>query len=385
MNKRKQFGCMLVDGNTLLFISSKDIFPALYKVDLLTKRSECLGEVPWEYYADESALIGKIDDMLIIAPRCHQRKFLKYDMTHSLFQVIWLDEDIWERDFSISAFSNVVRLGNSLFFVGNKSAIIVEYRKDSDDFVIHKLILPIGLSKEELSFFWCSAVLEENELYLPFLKGGLIKIDLKDFHVAYIEIPHNYQCFSMAVIDDYFWMMPNFGNKIMLFQWKSKEYHFIEVPIKSGNIPFMAAVDWGSEILLIPMHDETIFSIDKLTYMVSKKVVLNRLANNSRQRQFLLIYRNDEGNTYLQKSRSHELWCFSKNGDFEKETYDVTTDNIQELFAKSKMVKNKFWTESINVGIDFWLDILKGGEEENEILIQNCGLNIWTDLKRANL
>ena len=379
MDGKKQFGSMILYNKIIFFISCKDIFPALYKVNLNTNEIECLGEVPWENNLDENCLMEKIGNVIIIAPRWHEHKFLKYDIERSMFQIILLDQKLWTNDFSVSAFSNVVRLKESLFFIGNKNGVIVEYQKSMDQFYIHNLILSDGLNKEELSFFWNSAILVDGILYLPIKKGGLIKIDLENYITNYIEWENDYKPFSMNYIEGCLWIVPFYGNEIMLYDIKLNKFSFIKIPIKKEKTPFMTAIDFGEEVLLMPMFNGNIFSINKSDYIVSdrKDFRLEVSGNDEGQRQFLVIYRDEGGNTYLQKSGNYELWKFSKERIIEKKSFFIPFENIQKIFEKSKAAKRKLWFENVSVGLDFFLYCIKKDEGIEKVVSCKHGSDIW--------
>lgn len=383
MSGRKHFGSMLIQEEILWFISYGDIFPALYKFDLLTKEISCLGEIPWENNFEEFAWLGKIDETLVIAPRWHKRKFIKYDINQSSFETVFLEQDVWTGDFSIAAFSNVVQLENSLFFIGNKSGLIVEYQKDQDRFLVHNLTFPEGVAKEDISLFWNSAILQGNELYLPVRKGGLLKISLVDFRVDYTRIVDDYECFHMELIGDCFWIMPYYDNKIMLFNWKLGKYHFVVLPIEKKKTPFMTAIDFGDEVLLMPMSEKEVFSIHKTSHEVCEKSEFrfDALGRERFQRQFLAMCKDQNGNTYLQRNGSCELWMFDKQGGLKKETVFVSFESIQKIFENSRAAKMMTWQESISVETDLILQIIKNNKENNNMEENTFGLNIWNDLK----
>ena len=379
MDGRKQFGSMILYNELLFFISCKDIFPALYKANLHTNEVECLGEVPWEDNLDENCLMEKIGNMIIIAPRWHKHKFLKYDIERSVFQIVLLDQELWINDFSVSAFSNVVRLKESLFFIGNRNGVIVEYQKSMDQFYIHNLILPGGLNREELSFFWNSAILVEGILYLPIEKGGLIKVDLENYTTNYIEFANNYKPFSMNYIEGDLWIVPYYGNEVMLYNIKLNTYSLVKIPIKKEKTPFMTAIDMGREVLLMPMFKGNVFSINKSDYIISDKkdFRLEVLGKDEGQRQFLTIYRDEGGNTYLQKSGNYELWKFNKETIFEKHSFFIPFGNIQKIFEGSKAAKRKLWFENASVSFDFFLYCIKKDEGIEKVINCNHGSDIW--------
>lgn len=384
MNNQKRFGSMMIDENIFFFISYEDIFPALYKTNLLGNKIECLGEVPWENIFDENGLLGKIDNVIIIAPRWHKNKFLKYDIKLSTFKTILLEQEVWSGDFSTSAFSNVIQFNNSLFFIGNRNGLIVEYNGKDEQFYIHNLIFSSELNKEDLNFFWNSAILKENMIYLPIKKGGLLEVNLKNFRSNYIKIIEDYQCFTMTQINDHFWIIPYYGNKIMLFDLKSKKYNFITLPIEEKIMPFLTMINFGKEVLLIPMNDKFILSINKFNYEISYKKEFELDVIKENERQFLAIYKDINENVYLQKNRSRELWIFNKNGNLKKLSFIIPFENIQKSFEKSKAFKKMFWTENMQAGIDFILQIIKNNEKLENKVYNNHGSNIWRILTDIN-
>lgn len=383
MNNRKRFGSMTVIEETVFFISCDDIFPGLYKSNLTDKKVECLGELPWERYYDENALLEKIDDVIVIAPRWHRNRFLIYDLNLSEFHTIYLNQEVWLGDTSISAFSNVAKLGESLFFIGNKNGIIVEYNSKKKQFYIHNLEIPKELSKEELSFFWDTAILEKNVIYLPIKKGGLLKIDLKKFHLDYIEIKEEYQCFKISRIENTLWIMPYYGNRIMLFDLKSENQKFIDLPIEEKNTPFMTAVDFNREVLLIPMFDENIIGINKCDHRVykKKKFVIDDLKREQTKRQFLSIYKDANEKVYLQKNGNRKLWIFHKTGKFEEVFITIPFENIRKIFENSKTLRKMNLAENRETKLGFLFQLFKYGRDEKNQMNENYGINIWKFLK----
>lgn len=379
MGDKKCFANMVVDEENLWFISYEDIFPALYKVNLLTRNIECMGEVPWENNFGENSLLERLDNMIIIAPRWHKRRFLRYDIKSSTFHTFFLEQDVWENDFSISAFSNVVRWNHSLFFIGNKNGLIVEYCKLDGRFRIHNLVLPEDLDKDDLSFFWNSAVLKGNELYLPIKKGGLFSVNLMDFRTKYVKITDDYQCFTISLIEEEFWILPYYGNKIMLLDFDLQKHSYIELPIEEKMMPFMTVIDCDSEILLIPMSGNSIFFINKIDHQISQKqeFELETLEESQVQRQFLSIYRDSKGNTYLQRSRNSEWWIFNAKAQLRKEFFSIPFENIQKFFDESKAAKKKYWIENTNVGFDFMLRIINRNQNYEVKEKDNNALAIW--------
>lgn len=383
MNDKKQFSHMIVEGNTIIFISCNDIFPALYKIDLLENKIKCLGELPWDNGFQENILLGKIEDVIIIAPYWNKRKFLKYDMRSASFQCVFLEQEVWADDFFISAFSNVVQYNRSLFFIGNKNGIIVEYSKEHDQFFIHNIVLPKELVKEDLCFFWSSIFLIDNILYLPIEKGGLLKVNILDFQTDYIKLAYDYRCFSMSLIENQLWMMPYCDNKIMIFDLKTENYSIIEFFLQSEECPFMAAVDFGDEVLLMPMKSKKILSISKLNHKISEKkeFELDALKKEQIQRQFLAICKDKDGNTYLQKNGSLETWVINKKGILKKYSFFINYKNIKKIFEKSKAAERRLWMENININIYSILWILSYCNHINRVEKNNYGCKIWNCIK----
>lgn len=383
MNEYKRFGSMIINEEMMWFITFDDVFPALYKMNLMEKKIECLGEIPWEDFFDENALIEKIDETIIIAPRWHKKRFLKYNMELSIFQSVLLEQEVWTGDISTSAFSNVIRYKNSLFFIGNKNGLIVEYFKDDEQFYIRNLDLPKGIVKQELSFFWDSAVLKDSIVYLAIENGGLFEINLLNFQCKYREIDDNYKCFSMTLIDDCLWITPYYGNSIIRYNLSLEKYSSIKIPIELKKIPFMTIINFGDEILLIPMEDEKIFCINKFNKKISSARIpkYNKINEESVCRQFLAIYRDTKGNTYLQKNGSFDLWIFYQYGKFEKISISIPFENIIKNLKNSKAVKQKKWTENQKKDLEFILWILKNCESNRNIVDNKSGMNIWKFLK----
>ena len=148
----------------------------------------------------------------------------------------------------------------------------------------------------------------------------------------------------------------------------------------------MTAVDFGKEILLIPMENEKIFAIRKSTYEILEKqnFKLSKLKKNQIQRQFVAIYRDKTGNTYLQRNDSYELWIFNKIGTFKKMSFFVQFKNIKEIFKNSKAIKKGFWIENTNIGINCMIKILKDSKYIEQIRRNDCGLKIWDFIKGEN-
>lgn len=383
MNNRKRFGSMTVYEETLFFISCNDVFPGLYRVDLSDKGIECLGEVPWENYHDENALLEKIEDMIVIAPRWHKNKFLLYDLKARAFQPIFLEQNVWFGDTSVSAFSNVVKARGSLFFVGNKNGLIVEYCSKKNSFCLHNLTLPKELCKEDLNFFWNSVSIEKNILYLPIRKGGLLSLSLDDFHVNYIKFEEGYECFSMSRIGNILWLLPYCGNNVMIFDLNNQTYKYIELPIEEKNIPFITAINSGTEVLLIPMFAGDIIAVNKRNYGVSKKGKLgvNDLKKEQNKRQFLSIYRDVDGTSYLQKNGSFKLWIFGENGKFIEKSILVQFEDIQDILKSTYVFKRKFFIENMDIELQFMTRYLKNCQQKRNLVREKFGVKIWELLK----
>lgn len=383
MSNCLKFRSMTVDEETLFFIAYNNVFLGLYKADIAGNEVECLDEIPWVNSYDENILLEKINDVLVIAPCLHKNRFLLYDLKAKVFHSIFLEQNFWFGDITTAAFSNVVRFGKSLFFIGNKNGAIVEYCSIKNDFYVHNLMIPKELEKEDLNFFWCSVILEKNVLYLPTRKGGLILVNLENFCLNYIQGTGEFECFCMSRVDDVLWMMPYHGNYVMTFDMVTKKNKLIELPIGIRQAPFMTVIDAGKDLLLIPMHDENVIAIDKISYGVSGKGRLetNDLKHTQNKRQFLAIYKSIEGNVYLQKNGCFDLWIFEKSSNFRKKSFMISIEKTWNVLRELDIFKRRIFMENVDLGLVFISQALGIEHKEKGLTDGKYGINIWKYLK----
>ena len=148
----------------------------------------------------------------------------------------------------------------------------------------------------------------------------------------------------------------------------------------------MTTVDYGKEILLFPMFDKCILSVDKSNYKISEKhgFKMNALEENQTERQFSAIYKDSKQNVYLQKNGSSKIWILNREGFFSEVSIRIPFENIKNIYKSSKAIKRIFLTERKEIKFDTMMQILEMKQYEEQTINKKVGENIWRFLRSKN-
>ena len=329
MNEKTEcvFYSMCVEKKKAWFVSRDDCFQGLYCINLSNGSIICLGRIPIGF-RDSHALIGKVGNELIIAPRWEKSRFVKYDLQQNVFELVDLNVDLWNGNKSIAAFTNVVSIYDSLYFIGNNNGFVVEYNSVQKEFVIHSLKLPEGLSNEKLSFYWNSIrKYDENTwLLVPVSRDCILKYNLNSYSVQEIKTFSDIPFLSISMpAEDEILILPQRGNRLLLYNLKDEKKHIIDYPIKESLNLFKIAIKFKEGFLIVPdsLDDNFFFNIQ--TQELSRiNIEFKGLNIDEKNKILALSYDEKSSQLYFLYSDGN-LVTF--NSDLSVETYALKLPN----------------------------------------------------------
>lgn len=269
------FEYLTAEGNKIWFLSK--IFGAgmaLFEMDLTTDQVSSLGMVPGQSagfagsYLSAYCVLMKIREKIIMAPSYSDGGFVEYDCTTGGFRQVKKTMTFWTAAMKAQlrdAFRSAVRYGDSVFFIGNGSGLIVEYNGREQRYFYHTAwaedIADVA-EKEKLIFGRYGFCLRENILYLLSSEEPLlIQLDLDTMRAQIRKFPFSERISYIVWHEGYFWLLSSWNKKMI--RWDEGRDAFCKIPLSegAGRFPFGGCMAMGNAVWMFPREEERLAEI----------------------------------------------------------------------------------------------------------------------------
>ena len=269
------FGYLTAEGNKIWFLSK--IFGAgmaLFEMDLTTDQVSSLGMVPGQpagfagSYLSAYCVLMKIREKIIMAPSYSDGGFVEYDCTTGGFRQVKKTMTFWTAAMKAQlrdAFRSAVRYGDSVFFIGNGSGLIVEYNGREQRYFYHTAWaedIADVVEKEKLIFGRYGFCLRENILYLLSSEEPLlIQLDLDTMRAQIRKFPFPERISYIVWHEGYFWLVSSWNKKMI--RWDERRDAFCKIPLSEGvgRFPFGGCMAMGNAVWMFPREEERLAEI----------------------------------------------------------------------------------------------------------------------------
>lgn len=264
-----RFISFIVEKDIIYFVLANYSYniPCLVKFDLIDGKAEILCELPHSKDGMlEYLTVGKINNKIVVAPYHSNEYFLVYDIADRTKVNIPVETEIWreKQDCVISAFGNVVKWNQSLYFIGNGNDLIVEYRYSKNSLIYHHGWMKGLLANHDINNIWfetdgvnmvgdCAYLIPIDKLY-PIKPNLILKINLQTCTAEAIEINLPFHIRNMTIANSKLYALPLAGQKIIEMELPihiHRDYRTCEIA-ESSNRGFMRIVVWDSRPTLLP-------------------------------------------------------------------------------------------------------------------------------------
>ena len=238
LNFKHHFEYLFVENEKVWGLSQGG-FIGLYEANLQTEKIKCLGEVPIKNRQPlnrdyEYAVLEKMDNKIVIAPYFSRDGLIVYDIPKQKFYHILIASDKFPDDDAESAFVYSFSFKKHIFFLGNRTGIILEYLPKENVIIYHnkwseqikKLI-----GKSQILFERQGYVKKEKFLYMIVSRTNImVKLDLSTMESLIYKIPYNFHAINLCYDDDFFWIIPFEGEYILRWDEINNRYKKIKAP-----------------------------------------------------------------------------------------------------------------------------------------------------------
>ncbi|WP_158645814.1 hypothetical protein [Selenomonas ruminantium] len=266
--KCPQVGELCRDGQKIYFTYTvRNVFGVLCEADLDTDKVKVLCRLPnSEELTDwglDYLLPVKDGHKIIMPPLFSNEAFLEYDITSESLTKISCEKKVWEPNLErYGAFGPMAEWGDSIFFMGNRNGLLVEYRKANGKYIYHEEWLK-RLNFEKKPKFGGSELIGDIWYLVVIDMPVLLVMDMRSLtaNILKLPLPKKFQPRTLSRCGDDLWISPWAGNSLACIHIDTQEMELVECPMVSSNqiFPFSSVVPWGQRRLIFPYFADDMY------------------------------------------------------------------------------------------------------------------------------
>lgn len=339
------FEYMAVENQFIWFVSTSSAFSGLFEMNIETGEINCLGELPILCKTRrEFVVLEKIKNKIIIAPYFSNSGFIEYNIENKKFDIVQMKQSIWKNEIiGMSAFANVVKYNDKLFFIGNANGLIVEYDSVLQQYIYHTSWtqdVEQLLNVSEI-FFWRNSYVQiENKIFIAIINTNkIIEIDLDFLQSKCHCIPFNVELAGAFFVKGFFWLTVMKGNFIIKWSFEENKFQQVNLPLDSEvDIPVAGIVGVDGGLLILPCLRKDVFFIDDEKNILEHVFDMEKVISKGRdfrvteiEEYAVIKVRGDEYDSFALQGKKGVLQIFNSA---KKEIIEL------KLFLEDNILKN---------------------------------------------
>ena len=366
LNFKLYFEYVVVENEKIWGVSQGS-FIGLYEIDLKSTEVRCLGELPIKNRQPlgrdlEYVALGKVNGKILIAPYFSKEGLIVYDMIRQTFDYIPIAPNSFPNHGVASAFVYAVTWKESLFFIGNRTGIILEYASRTNVVSYHdkwskKVRMLIG--KDDMLFERQGYIQKDNFLYMVVSRTNLIvKLDMDTMKSVLYKIPGDFRAINLCYDGDFFWIIPMDGTYVIRWDEVRNSYQRIRLPRRAEQFSFLGGGVLGDSIVLFPSMADYVLRIDKHSLNVKNDTVLERYIHDIPTDKYVLLW-HESGRifAFLNNRTVQEFNVIT--GEMLVHHFSVEFPVEKDIRMKSQYGKNRdvISCEAEDMDVNLWMDI----------------------------